>query len=617
MTTVTETLTPWAGLTQAATPAGEAELLRPEPLDGCVAPGGRHKVVPSVVCSMCCLFGIVYCFFGYRCFKAVMFLTGLMFGSVVVFLLCHRERVLDTQLSAEASMGVGLGVGVLCGLVTMLVRSVGLFMTGLLLGLLVAVATLVCMEELSSSPPRSVWAPLGVLLGLGTLFAVLTLQWQRLFTTLSTACFGAAAMAVALDYFAELLGLVLYVYERLKATPRAKPVCWVTWAVLGAWAALALLGVLVQWKVTAEGYSHTKVIISHQQRHMQSYIQNFRERQVEVDVCADDPQSSSSGLHDVPLLGSGPLHPRPMSSGPLNSRPISSVPLLPRPMSSGPPHPRPMSSGGPLNPRPMSSSGGPLNPRPMSSVLLGARPMSSSGGPLNPRPMSSGGPLNPRPMSSVLLGARPTSSGSPHNVPLLSNSGGPPNPRPMSSVGPYNSRPTSSSSGGGPHNPRPMSSAGGPHNLTPSNSTGGGPHSARPMSSVGPFNSRPTSSSSGSSGPHSSRPMSSTGGPHNLTPSNSTGGGPHSSRPMSSGGGGPHNPRPTSSVAGPHSSRPTSSSGGGGGPHFARPASGVIVAGGGPHAVVDLGLDGACGGSTSSTTLAPPPAEAVGPLLRI
>lgn len=194
---------------------------------------------------------------GYRCFKAVMFLTGLMFGSVVIFMLCYKERVLDTQLSVEASVGIGLGIGTLCGLVTMLVRSVGLFMVGLLLGLLVAVATLVGMEELSDSPPRSVWVPLGVLLGVGMLFAVLTLQWQRLFTTLSTAVFGAAVITVALDYFVELFALVLYMYERMKATP-GKPVCWITWVVLGVWPALTLLGVVVQWKVTAEGYSHTK-----------------------------------------------------------------------------------------------------------------------------------------------------------------------------------------------------------------------------------------------------------------------------------------------------------------------------------------------------------------------
>lgn len=66
-----------------------------------------------------------------------------MFGSVVIFMLCYKERVMDTQLSVEASVGIGLGIGTLCGLVTMLVRSVGLFMVGLLLGLLAGVASLV------------------------------------------------------------------------------------------------------------------------------------------------------------------------------------------------------------------------------------------------------------------------------------------------------------------------------------------------------------------------------------------------------------------------------------------------------------------------------------------
>ncbi|XP_061579699.1 transmembrane protein 198-B [Cololabis saira] len=234
----------------------------------------RYEIVPSVVCSMCCLFGIIYCFFGYRCFKAVLFLTGLMFGSVVIFMLCYKERVMDTQLSVEASVGIGLGIGTLCGLVTMLVRSVGLFMVGLLLGLLAGVASLVAMEEFYH--PKTVWVPLGILLGSGTLFAVLTLQWQRCFVTLSTATFGSAIITVTVDYFIELFALVQYIYERLKVAPK-KPVCWFTWVILGVWPVLALLGVLIQWKVTAEGFSHTEVVLSRQQRRVQ--LMRIRQRE--------------------------------------------------------------------------------------------------------------------------------------------------------------------------------------------------------------------------------------------------------------------------------------------------------------------------------------------------
>ncbi|KAJ8387238.1 hypothetical protein AAFF_G00158610 [Aldrovandia affinis] len=243
-----------------APPPGDAS---PERLYSCEDEIERnHDIIPSVVCSVCCLFGIIYCFFGYRCFKAVTFLTGLMFGSVVVFALCHGSWV-------RARAGVGLGVGALCGLVTMLVRSVGLFMAGLLLGLLLAAAGLLAAEELYR--PRTAWVPLGTLLGSGALFALLTLRWPRCFATLSTAVFGAAVITAAVDYAAELLLLARLAYERVATASGAgrRPVCSLSWAVLGAWPTLALLGALVQWKVTAEGYAHTEVIISRQQQRVQ------------------------------------------------------------------------------------------------------------------------------------------------------------------------------------------------------------------------------------------------------------------------------------------------------------------------------------------------------------
>ncbi|KAG8520856.1 Transmembrane protein 198, partial [Galemys pyrenaicus] len=249
------------------------QLLPPEPDDdafwgaSCEQPlERRYQALPALICIMCCLFGVVYCFFGYRCFKAVLFLTGLLFGSVVIFLLCYRERVLETQLSAGASAGIALGIGLLCGLVAMLVRSVGLFLVGLLLGLLLAAAAL-----LGSAPyyqPGSVWGPLGLLLGGGLLCALLTLRWPRPLTTLATAVTGAALIATAADYFAELLLLGRYAVERLRAAP-VPPLCWRSWALLALWPLLSLMGVLVQWRVTAERDSHTEVVISRQRRRVQ------------------------------------------------------------------------------------------------------------------------------------------------------------------------------------------------------------------------------------------------------------------------------------------------------------------------------------------------------------
>ncbi|XP_069086811.1 transmembrane protein 198-like [Pleurodeles waltl] len=225
-----------------------------------------YEVVPSVVCALCCFFGIIYSFFGYRCFKAIMFLSGLLFGSTVIFLLCYKERILDTQLSMEVSAGIALGIGLLCGLVTMLVHSVGLFMSGLLLGLLLATATLVVLEPFYH--PHTVWIPVGLLMGLAVLFAVLTLQWQKLLTIVSTATFGAAVIVVCVDYFIEMLLLVYYVYDRVRVA-HSSPLCWYTCVILGVWPALSILGIVVQWKLTAEGFSHTDVIISRRQQRLQ------------------------------------------------------------------------------------------------------------------------------------------------------------------------------------------------------------------------------------------------------------------------------------------------------------------------------------------------------------
>ncbi|CAF88945.1 unnamed protein product, partial [Tetraodon nigroviridis] len=103
-----------------------------------------------------------------------------------------------------------------------------------------------------------------------------TLQWQKLFTVLSTAVFGAAIMTVCVDYFVEMLALAAHVYECLRLTP-GPPLCWYSWVILGIWPTLALVGVLVQWKLTDGGFSHTEVVISRRQKRVQ--LMRIREKE--------------------------------------------------------------------------------------------------------------------------------------------------------------------------------------------------------------------------------------------------------------------------------------------------------------------------------------------------
>lgn len=224
-------------------------LLASTPLFSCSFPSTPE---PSLSVSQC----LLPPFPGYRCFKAVMFLSGLLSGALVIFLLCHKERVLETQLSLEVSAGISLGIGLLCGLVTMLVRSVGLFLTGLLLGLTLGAGTLLGTEPIYQ--PHSAWVPVGGLVGLALLGALLTLRWPRPFTVLGTALLGAAVLVACADYFLEGLALGTRLGERLQALPELLPLCWYSWVLLGTWPILGALGTLAQWRLmTEERGSHT------------------------------------------------------------------------------------------------------------------------------------------------------------------------------------------------------------------------------------------------------------------------------------------------------------------------------------------------------------------------
>ncbi|XP_041655725.1 transmembrane protein 198-like [Cheilinus undulatus] len=213
----------------------------------------KREVIPSFVCSVCLSLGLIYCFFGYRCFKMVMFFSGFMFSSAAILLFYHKEPVLDVKLGVETKAGIGLGVGVLCGLMTMLVSTLGLLFSGLQLGSLLCLPLLVVLGQFYSLTP--VWVPLSALLAAGIVAAVFTLQWQKLFTIIYTSVLGATAVMLCVDYMMGTFMLPDQVYDLLcQAAPQQ--LCWFNWAITGICPALSLIGVLVQWRFTARGASH-------------------------------------------------------------------------------------------------------------------------------------------------------------------------------------------------------------------------------------------------------------------------------------------------------------------------------------------------------------------------
>lgn len=254
--------------------------------DGRCPPGGVGDDVPlwlyDVICTMYLVFGVVYSLFGYRCFKAVMFLTGFTFGSVVVYAMCRQ----DTLMPSYGNAGVAVGAGILFGLITMLVQHVSLFTTGFHTGLFVGIAVLAIGDHFAWKP--ELWAIACVLLGGGLLFAILNLFCQKGLTILGTSIYGGAILASALDYFVENFLMVKWVWTRVAHKRTTSDLCWTqqpqwySWLILSVWPLMVFIGMITQCAITGRGIYHHELVPSKKSHGMNVQRARTREQRAEL-----------------------------------------------------------------------------------------------------------------------------------------------------------------------------------------------------------------------------------------------------------------------------------------------------------------------------------------------
>ncbi|XP_041478010.1 transmembrane protein 198-like [Lytechinus variegatus] len=247
------------------------------PTPECGVMNYRYNIPTAVVCGISFIFGIIFNFFGYRCFKAVMFLVGFILASVVSFLICQEQ----SSLATGANAGIALAIGLLCGLITMLIQIVGLFMTGVHMGLFSAIIVLIIVEQFVHMDVLLV--PIGITFGLGIIFGLITLKFQRTFVILATSLIGGAIVATCTDYYLELFRMVNYVYDRFRLQVSLEP-CWYSWLILALWPFVSLVGIIIQFKVTAKGFNHKQVSGHTKTRRVE--LQKLRQREAREEVRA-------------------------------------------------------------------------------------------------------------------------------------------------------------------------------------------------------------------------------------------------------------------------------------------------------------------------------------------
>lgn len=147
----------------------------------CYSSPEDYELVTSVLCSSLLVLGVVYFTFGYRCFRAVAFFAGLVFGTVLVYAVCTAENLIPF---AYGNLAVSFAAGFFIALLTMLVTYIGLFVIGIHLGVLLCAALLIVIYLLRPyyeilQPPLSALTLLILFVAVSLVGAISTVYFSK------------------------------------------------------------------------------------------------------------------------------------------------------------------------------------------------------------------------------------------------------------------------------------------------------------------------------------------------------------------------------------------------------------------------------------------------------
>lgn len=171
--------------------------------------------------------GLLYCFVGYRLFRALLALTGFVLaGSVAAALAGGLSQ--GRLVFMVVAMVLG---GVAGALALHFMYRAGVFLMGLLGAGVAAYAAL-------AGRPES-WVPWAVV-GAGVVGGLVALWLERPMMTLATASLGAYMVVAAMVIIVGALGLQAVFDDPAYETP-------IAWAMLSCWVALTLVGAVTQF----------------------------------------------------------------------------------------------------------------------------------------------------------------------------------------------------------------------------------------------------------------------------------------------------------------------------------------------------------------------------------
>jgi MFS family permease len=202
------------------------------------------------------VFGLVFVVFGYRIFRITLFIIGAIAGAATAYLLLqtHAQLALFLVLIIAGASGIILGLMFVC------IFYLGLFALGAMLGCVLA--GIVLATPLGTSLVTLAWVHWLVLVGSSALFGILALVFQKPLLIVATSIYGAyliafavAALWVPQSNFAQIIPH-LFNAKDFPFNPTASN--WLPFVFIAGIAVVAILGIVVQARVTARKYHHLK-----------------------------------------------------------------------------------------------------------------------------------------------------------------------------------------------------------------------------------------------------------------------------------------------------------------------------------------------------------------------
>ena len=199
------------------------------------------------------MFNFMLSFSGYRFFKAVTFFIGFNLAAILLCMLCYEFNWL---LLPHGRLALTIGVGILCGICTLSLSYVGLFLIGFNFGALSAVLCVIVLEYFVDI--YSIWISIGVVVVSGLCLAIVCFKFNKCMIIFGTSFLGGAHISISLDYIIEQADMLQFAWHLFKQVQVSTGVCWYSWIIFSCWFLWFAVGIVVQYSFTSKGIDHNE-----------------------------------------------------------------------------------------------------------------------------------------------------------------------------------------------------------------------------------------------------------------------------------------------------------------------------------------------------------------------